>query len=239
MAFRASQADLGGNGACRRWNARWAYVFEGQGHGNGRGRRGQGFSGGVVGPVLELSHRRVPGRRSRPRHASVRIDVDSPDVAELLEAWDGPTYAWEDEDGVELILVRPTAAPERPRWLLYISLFVATTFTTLTAGALLFAGTRWPRRGSSWGCLASAADTVNVGDLLLGAPVRAHASRYPPRARAGSLLRRPSSPNPCDASVLHSVSPVLSIVGTLGAFIRLKGPIVHRLILLDIGASVP
>ena len=99
------------------------------------------------------------------------IDVDSPDVAELLEAWDGPTYAWEDEDGVELILVRPTAAPERPRWLLYISLFVATTFTTLTAGALLFGrdplATSWIELGAVWLPLPT---TVNVGDLLLGAP---------------------------------------------------------------------
>ncbi len=48
------------------------------------------------------------------------LDVDSPDVAALLTRWDGPTYDWRDENGVELILVRPTAPPERPRWIVYI-----------------------------------------------------------------------------------------------------------------------
>ena len=168
------------------------------------------------------------------------LDVDSPDVAALLTRWDGPTYDWRDEDGVELILVRPTAPPERPRWIVYISLFVATMFTTLTAGALLLGrdplDTSFIELGPIW---LPVPTTLNLGDLLIGAPFAL--------TLLGILLAHELG-HYC-AALHHRIRvsppffipfpPYFSIVGTLGAFIRLKGPIVRRSILLDIGAAGP
>lgn len=168
------------------------------------------------------------------------LDIESPEVVQVLAAWGGPTYSWADEDGVELILVRPIAPPERPRWLLHVLLFAATAFTTLMAGALLQdrdpLDSRWTDTGLMW---LPVPRSLDFGVLLLGLPfavpflgiLLAHELGHYFAARYHRIRVTPPFFLP--------FPPYFSIVGTLGAFIRLKGPTVRRSVLLDVGAAGP
>lgn len=121
------------------------------------------------------------------------------------------------EHGVALIAQPAVYDPSPSRWTINLVLFLITIGTTLYAGALSepqFTGTEfwlgWPFSLSML--------------LILGAHELGHyfAARYH------------------DVPVtLPYFIPFPSIIGTMGAFIRLKAPIKNRRALLDIGAAGP
>ncbi|HZD04657.1 MAG TPA: site-2 protease family protein, partial [Longimicrobiales bacterium] len=155
------------------------------------------------------------------------------------EAWEGPAWVRPAENGAELVLVR-TLTPYRPRWWLHGLLLAATLFTTHMAGALL-AGvdpflTRFVQIGGVW---IPYPTTVDWPLLARGAPfalpfvgiLLAHEMGHYLTARRHGVAATPPFFIPFPA--------YWSVVGSLGAFIRIRGPMVRRSVLLDVGAAGP
>src|SRR5262245_45848457 len=144
-----------------------------------------------------------------------------------------PSYPFPDDGPVQVIVVRP----ERPRYWLHALRFVATIFTTLVVGARLEFNFLANHPAFSpdeifpltWVLAAPAR-------LLLGLPFSAtlmlillahemghylYCKRYGVRATLPFFL------------------PAPTLIGTLGAFIRIKSPIPSRKALFDIGIAGP
>lgn len=160
-----------------------------------------------------------------------------------LKAWPGKWY-WLDAERTRVVLVRPLT-PYRPRWVLHGVLMGLTILCTLGAGAVL-AGTYFPplRPGFS-GILLGAweffreAVLGNWRSLLVGwsfaVPLLAilgiHELGHYLAARRYAIDSSPPFFIP--------VPPTLSPIGSLGAFIRVRSPVVDRRQLLDVGAAGP
>jgi len=164
----------------------------------------------------------------------------SPEFAAALRAWPGVHY-WVEGDGEgRLVLVRPVGRPRRERWWLHAVLFGATFFTVWMAGALLAgispdppalrlaapeelgpALLEWLRR------LRPGLEFAMAMMAILLAHETGHylaAKRYGIDASPPYFLPAP---------------PWWNFVGTFGAFIRLRSPVVDRQQLLDVGAAGP
>lgn len=167
----------------------------------------------------------------------------SPGLAAGLKAWPGKWY-WLDSARTRLVLVRPLIA-DRPRWAVHGALMVLTILCTLGAGAVL-AGTYVPpiHPGIS-GTLKSAWEFLRdavIGDwtsLLVGwsfavpllAILGVHELGHYLAARRYAIDSTPPYFIP--------IPPTLSPIGSLGAFIRVRSPVVDRRQLLDVGAAGP
>jgi membrane-associated protease RseP (regulator of RpoE activity) len=167
-------------------------------------------------------------------------DPRSPEVLEALESWPG-TYYWSEREGANrVVLIRALAEGPKERWGLHIFLFLLTFATVWAAGAVLMGpSARFSLPGSFdlavvWDSLRTWAGAsmpgfgfaaALMGILLIHemghfvAAKRYHINTSPPY-----FLPAP---------------PQLNFIGTFGAFIRLRSPIVDRRQLLDVGAAGP
>lgn len=173
-------------------------------------------------------------------HLHPELDPEGPEIREALRRWEGAHYRRETPFGTHLTLVRRRAPPMRNRWWLHGLLLAATLFTTTLAGAF-FAGEA-PLRMA----------LVPAEPLLLPVPVGLNFAALP----AGLLFSLPL----CFILLAHElghfvaarrhrmdVSPPyfipaphwFSLIGTFGAFIRLRSAILNRAVLLDVGAAGP
>ncbi len=168
------------------------------------------------------------------------LGVEAPDVALLLDAWDGPAYAHEDNEGVELLLVRRIRPAEPVRWGVHGALFGLTVFTTLMAGALLRGfdplNATMVRGGMIWLPLPT---TIVWSELALGIPFAATLLGILLAHEMGHYVAARIHRIRCSLPYFIPFPAYFSIVGTLGAFIRLRGPIVRRSILFDVGSAGP
>ncbi len=183
------------------------------------------------------------GVASRGGHEIIRVQLhrhitaDAPELRELLEEWDGQAYVHEDEDGVELVLTR-SPEPSRPRWWLHGVLFALTLVTTHMAGAFLLVADPFRTSFLTLGPLVIPYPT-DFSLLLTGAPfavpfvaiLLAHEMGHYLMARRHAVSVTPPFFIPFPA--------YYSLIGSLGAFIRIKGPMVRRSILMDVGAAGP
>jgi len=174
--------------------------------------------------------------RARLHHG---LEADDPRVRRAIEAWDGPSYVHEDEDGVELVLVRP-GEHERPRWWLHILLLGLTLVTTHMAGALLqgidpFA-TRFLELGEFWFPYPTSVDWLL---LARGAPFAVPFLAILLAHEMGHYVMARRHRVPVSLPYFIPFPAYYSIVGSLGAFIRIRGPMVRRSVLLDVGAAGP
>ncbi len=176
----------------------------------------------------------------RPEHRA-----PSPELAAALDAWPGPHY-WTPDDGAgRLVLIRVLAAPDRERWWLHALLFLI-TFITVWMGGALFAGAPVPQGFpySLTGDLTLLSDLVSrfASDLFSPSPaldfamalmaiLLAHESGHFLVARRYGINASPPYFLPAP--------PAVNWIGTFGAFIRLRSPIVDRRQLLDVGAAGP
>lgn len=142
--------------------------------------------------------------------------------------------------GEEVVVVRALAPEPPPRTVLHVALFLATLVTTLGAGALLAGVDPMATRiHGVWGWGIPLPTGLRPGLLWAGAPfalpflgiLLAHELAHHRAARHHGV--RATWP------YFIPMLPTLSLVGTLGAFIRLRSPIVRRSHLLDIGLSGP
>lgn len=167
------------------------------------------------------------------------LGPDDPYVARVREAWGGRSYLARTAEGTDLVLIRSTA-PERPRWPLHVVLFALTLFTTHMAGALL-AGvdpmdTRFARLAGFWVPVPTGVDWAEMARgasfaLPLMGVLLAHELGHYLTALRHRVRATPPFFVPFPA--------YYSVVGTLGAFIRIRSPMVRRPILFDVGVAGP
>lgn len=196
---------------------------------------------GVSGITGFFSYWRTTGTRDReivdgvvrPEHRR-----PSPELRSALAEWPGIHYWVNNDGGRRLVLVRPLAPPLRERWWLHLLLF-AVTFTTVWMGGALLAGVP--------ALLPRPRSPLDVGSALV---VWARAMRPGLEFAMGLmavLLAHEAGHYLVARRYLINVSPpyflpappLWTIVGTFGAFIRLRSPVVDRRQLLDVGAAGP
>jgi membrane-associated protease RseP (regulator of RpoE activity) len=169
---------------------------------------------------LPLGDREIIEAAVLPAHAG-----PSPELAAAIDRWPGTHYWDESPSGRTLVLVAEMQPP-RERWWLHALLFAVTLLTTTVAGAT-FAG--FP---ADWHLPSMAAIRVGIWfSLPLCAILAAHESghyllarRYKVNTSAPYFLPWPSQ---------------LGLLGTMGAFIRLRSPVYDRRTLFDIGVAGP
>ncbi len=162
------------------------------------------------------------------------------DVRRWLDRWPGRVYAQPGPDGMEVTLARRIRPRPRERWWLHLLLLALTLLTATTAGAVLADGDPLGLK------------IVSVAGIAIPVPTRL----TPMSAAPGlwfsiplllilgthelghyALARR----HGMDVSPPYFVPApfMLSLIGTFGAFIRLRSPLLNRAVLLDVGAAGP
>lgn len=168
----------------------------------------------------------------------------SPALAQALAAWPGRHY-WADHERTHLVLIRPLGTARRERWLLHGALFALTVVCALGAGAVLAGG--WTPAeppglaGVVVGGVRFFEQLGNSGwrDLVAGwsfalpllGILLVHELGHYFAARRYAIDASPPYFLP--------VPPNLSPIGSLGAYIRLRSPVLDRRQLLDVGAAGP
>jgi membrane-associated protease RseP (regulator of RpoE activity) len=164
----------------------------------------------------------------------------SPEVQQAIEEWPASAYL-HFEDGETQVALVYHARDERGRgpWI-HIALLAATLFTTMAAGALMVGLDPFYTRVFILGQMAIPyPGGVHLPTLVLGAPfafpflgvLLAHEMGHYVAARVHRV--RATLP------YFIPFPPYFSIIGTVGAFIRLKGPTIRRAVLFDVGAAGP
>ncbi len=168
------------------------------------------------------------------------LNPDSPEVVEALETWSARAYLSEEEEGTSVVLVYQLKNVAARKWGRHLALFFVTLITTLGSGALMQGVDPFATRTLElFGTSFPYPSTISLSDLWVGvsfsfpfvALLLLHemghfvaASRHGVRASLPYFIPFP---------------PYYSVIGSLGAFIRLRGPTVRRSVLFDIGASGP
>ena len=164
----------------------------------------------------------------------------SPEVVAAMANWPAPAYL-QHEDGVtHVVLVYQTREIAAALPWLHAALFAATLLTTLGAGALMAGLDPFSTRVLLLGDVEIPYPSgIDWPELLLGASfalpflgvLLAHEMGHYVAAQVHRV--RASLP------YFIPFPPYFSIIGTIGAFIRLKGPTVRRAVLFDVGSSGP
>jgi membrane-associated protease RseP (regulator of RpoE activity) len=194
----------------------------------------------VAGPfanwrLVELHDQQVFQARLHPG-----LTLGDAQVRRSLSRWPGRLYAQPGPDGVEVTLARRNRPRPRERWWLHLLLLAATLATATLAGAALMDGDPLRFRDVNPAGFAIPVPTrltlraVAPGlwfslplMLILGVHELGH---YALARRHGMDVSPPYFiPSP----------PFLSLIGTFGAFIRLRSPLLNRAVLLDMGAAGP
>ena len=165
---------------------------------------------------------------------------NDPEVLEALAAWGGEVHVEDDEDGANVVLIRPTESA-RDRWWVHVALLLATLLTTLAAGALLqgvdpVRTVFYPIGKSS---LLPVPTGIDPRALWRGALFALPFLGILLAHESGHYLAARRHRVPVTLPFFIPFPPWYSLVGTLGAFIRIKGPTVRRSVLLDIAAAGP
>jgi membrane-associated protease RseP (regulator of RpoE activity) len=185
--------------------------------------------------VVEVHDQQVFQARLLPG----RTLADS-DVRRWLDRWPGRVYAQSGPDGMEVTLARRIRPRPRERWWLHLLLLALTLLSATLAGAALIDGN------------PLGLQIVSVAGIAIPVPTRL----TPMAAAPGlwfsiplllilgthelghyALARR----HGMDVSPPYFVPApfMVSLIGTFGAFIRLRSPLLNRAVLLDVGAAGP
>lgn len=169
------------------------------------------------------------------------LDPAGPEVRHALARWPGRSFVRVLPDGIAEVTLSRRALPRpRERWWLHALLLAATLAATALAGAFL-AG--WEPRNVRVFTLGPVDIPVPVGmflpdllpGLLFSVPLMtillAHESGHYALARRHGMDVSPPYFLPAPY--------FLSLIGTFGAFIRLRSPVLNRAVLLDVGAAGP
>lgn len=168
----------------------------------------------------------------------------SPDLTQALAAWPHTAY-WARPDRSEIVLIRRLGVARRERWLLHAALLLTTVICALGAGATLAGAFSAPDGSGVIGTLLAGAKffpafLTQPGEVLLSGWTFAAAllgillihelGHYIAAARYTIDVSPP---------FLLPIPPTVSPLGSLGAFLRLRSPVVDRRQLLDVGAAGP
>jgi membrane-associated protease RseP (regulator of RpoE activity) len=149
----------------------------------------------------------------------------SPALAHAIERWPGSHYWDNSADGRMLVLVAEDRAP-REKWWLHTTLFALTLLSMTIAGAT-FVGVP-----AEWNLPSIVALRIGLAfSLPLAAILAAHESGHYLVARRYRVNASPPFFIP--------FPPQIGLLGTMGAFIRLRSPLFDRRTLFDIGVAGP
>lgn len=173
--------------------------------------------------VASLGDREILEGIVAPQH-----DPTSPELARALAAWDaeGGAHYWDAYRGVRWLVLVREHTPPKERWWRPALLFVLTLVTTTTAGAALAGLTLGVGHFSAAALRAGLGFSIPLAAILL-----AHESGHYVAARR--LKVDASPPN------FIPMPSMWSLIGTMGAFIRIRSPIYDRRTLFDIGVAGP
>jgi membrane-associated protease RseP (regulator of RpoE activity) len=160
-------------------------------------------------------------------------------VQGVLQTWDGTHFSRPTPAGTELTLVRRIVEPRPERWWLHALLFLLTAFTATAAGARFAGFEPLPMMILPIGTFnVPVVHDVDFAALrhglifsvpLIGILFAHELGHY----IAARLHRMNVSPP------YFIPAPRFNVIGTFGAFIRLRSPIVNRAMLLDVGSAGP
>lgn len=168
------------------------------------------------------------------------LAADSPEVGAALAEGPHPAYLESDGDRTELVLVYQSREEARRLPIVHVALFFATVITTLGSGALMLGVDPFRTRVLEIGAIQLPyPSAVDASALALGVTfalpflgvLLSHEMGHYWAARYHRV--RVSLP------YFIPFPPYYSVIGSLGAFIRLRGPTVRRSVLFDIGAAGP
>ncbi|MEP6571569.1 MAG: site-2 protease family protein [Gemmatimonadota bacterium] len=189
--------------------------------------------------ILHAGNREITDAVVAPEHRGPSAGLEA-----ALGEWPGAFY-WASQDRSSLILIRPVGPARRERWVFHLCLFVITALCSLGAGAALAGQFRPAEEPGLQGALLAALrfmmDPVHgswasaLSGWTFTAPLLAilliHELGHYFAARRYLIDASPPYFMP--------IPPSLSPIGSLGAFIRLRSPVLDRLQLLDVGAAGP
>lgn len=201
--------------------------------------------------VIHLGTREVIDAVVAPEHRG-----PSPELAEGLAAWPGAHY-WTDPAHGQIVLVRSVGSQRHERWLLHVALFLLTIICALGAGAALIGA--WyppegpvrliPVLGRYVGGVVSAlaaggyffAGLLHGGwrDILPGWSFAAPLLTILLVHELGHYFTARRYAIDASPPYFLPMPPTLSPIGSLGAFLRLRTPVLDRRQLLDVGAAGP
>ncbi len=167
------------------------------------------------------------------------LDPELPPLKDALERWPGTYECRSGPEGWELLLFE--ARPVRERWWVHAGLFLLTLLSTMVAGGLL-SGRRpirfeaLPLVGGWWLPLPAAIDSAS---LLAGVPFALALVTILALHESGHYLAARGYRISVSPPYFIPFPPYISIIGTLGAFIRLRSPLMNRRQLLDVGVAGP
>ena len=191
--------------------------------------------------VMRLGTREVVDALVLPEH---RAGDGSPALKSSLAAWPGRWY-WGDQGHTRLVLIRALPGSKTPRWTLHLLLFALAVLFALAAGAAL-AGVWYPPSVPGLAGVFTGIQQFFTGlvegewrQVIQGwtfavpllAILLVHESGHYFAARRYNIDVTPPFFLP--------IPPTLSPIGTLGAFIRVRSPLLDRRQLLDVGAAGP
>ncbi|UCC47449.1 MAG: site-2 protease family protein [Gemmatimonadota bacterium] len=167
------------------------------------------------------------------------LTPESPAVQDFLARWPGSFASRRGAQGWELLLFQPSS--RRERWWLHSVLLLATLFSTFVAGSLLAGRTPIFFRALALfdGWWIPIPIALDAGALLAGVPFGLALVGLLALHEAGHYFTARHHRISVTPPFFVPFPPYLSIIGTLGAFIRLRSPVISRRTLLDVAVAGP
>lgn len=171
---------------------------------------------------------------------SEEVSPSDPEVQRTLNDWGGTHFLHQTPAGVRVTLVRPNGPRAAERWWLHTLLGVTTLLTTTIAGAYFLGRSPlalfWVDLRLFWLPLPRG---VNLTELAFGLffslPLMVillghELGHYLVGKRRGMDVSPP---------YFIPAPTWINVIGTFGAFIRLRSAVINRIVLLEVGAGGP
>ena len=157
-----------------------------------------------------------------------------------LVAWADQVHTHANGSHTELVAFRREAPSPPDRLLIHLLLFLAALASALVAGGFLAGtdvlGTRFREIGGSWFPVPTGLRFAGLGT---GVPFAIAFIGILLGHELGHYFAARRHRVPVSLPYFIPFPPYFSLVGTLGAFIRLRGPMIRRSVLFDIGVAGP
>lgn len=159
---------------------------------------------------------------------------------ERVSDWADQVQTLDREDGTEMVAVRRERPPPRDNLPLHVALFAAALVSAAVAGGFLAGtdplGTRMTEIAGAW---LPVPTEIRLGEMAVGLPFALAFIGILLGHEMGHYLAARRHRVSVSLPYFIPFPPYFAFVGTLGAFIRLRGPILRRSVLFDIGVAGP
>ena len=159
---------------------------------------------------------------------------------ERVSDWADQVQTHDREDGTEMVAVRREWPAPRDNLPLHVLLFVAALASAAVAGGFLAGtdplGTRMTEIAGTW---LPVPTKISLAEMAVGLPFALAFIGILLGHEMGHYLAARRHRVSVSLPYFIPFPPYFAFVGTLGAFIRLRGPILRRSVLFDIGVAGP